>query len=120
MAISALAQDIPIEGENEPPVQEGDEPEPYEDEEFPQWMHDLRRAETIFIGAFPIAMLFSTLSYEAYRGISAALDDDPLSGSEFGSFESNEQTGLLIAGLGLSAILALADFILGKLQTDSK
>lgn len=97
-------------------------PEPYRDEEFPQWLHDLRRAEVILVGAFPLAMLVSTLSYDAYRGARNLVVNGTLvaeAGAEFGSFSADERKGLLIAGAGLSVSVALVDFLIAQMRNSA-
>jgi len=44
-------------------------PKEYTHDEFPQWAHDFRRAETIFFGSLPITFLASTLVYETSIGL---------------------------------------------------
>ncbi len=86
---------------------------PYEDDEFPQWMHDLRRAEVVFIGSFPITLLLASLSYEAFRATRDSIARTPLvDRAEFGSFSSAERTGLLVSGLSLSGLVTIADLII--------
>ena len=89
--------------------------EPYEDEEFPEWLQDLRRAEVVFVGSFPIAMLFSSLAYDGYRLVRSGIEEGGFSGAEIGSYTSDEGVGLLVAGLSVSAIVSILDFVLGKL-----
>lgn len=91
---------------------------PYEEEEFPQWLLDVRRAEVIFIGSFPLSMLLSTLLYEAFRFGKSAVQpgpSDPAANPIFGSFTSEEKNGLIIAGVSVSGIVTILDFILGRL-----
>ena len=92
--------------------------EPYEKAEFPGWLLDLRRAEVIFIGSLPLTLLFSSLSYDGYRLLRAALQPDAIqtAGAEAGSYTPAESSGLLIAGLSVSALVAILDFILGRLE----
>ena len=78
--------------------------EPYTEEEFPIWSHELRRAESIFFGSlvitFPVAMgVYSLASMMGMPGPS----------------EEYQQV-LIQAGIaaGLSLIIADTDWILGK------
>jgi hypothetical protein len=41
-------------------------PTPYVDEEFPEWALELRRFEIITIGAFPIALFFTSFGFDSY------------------------------------------------------
>ncbi len=85
-------------------------PVPYSKDEFPGWLRDLRRAEVITIGAFPITLLFSSLGYQVYRSITGVKTQ----------ITQPEQIGVLLTGVGLAATVALADFILGKIQRPPK
>ena len=82
--------------------------EPYEEEEFPIWSYELRRAESIFFGSlvitFPVSM-----------GIYAL-------GKQLGMPTPSEtyQEVLIEAGIaaGLSAVIAFADWLIGRLSDD--
>lgn len=84
--------------------------EPYEPEEFPQWLWDVRRAERTFIGSFPIVMLIGTLAYEGFRGVKNVVGSAPIGErTEFGSFSPDERKWLLVSGLSLSSIVTAVD-----------
>lgn len=103
VSIPAVAQTTPTEPEYEP----------YDKNEFPQWARDLRRAEVVFIGSFPITLLLASLSYEAFRGIRDTVNAAPIEErSEFGSFSTAETRGLLVAGVSLSGVVTILDLIL--------
>lgn len=50
--------------------------EPYTDAEFEPWVRDLRRAEIIAIGAFPLAYLLGGLGYDYYYYLSNGYPQD--------------------------------------------
>jgi len=92
---------------------DADAPEPYDRDEFPQWLHDLRRAEIVYIGSFPLSMLLTSLGYEAFRALKNALVSAPIEErSEFGSFTVEERRKLLISGLSVSGVVTLIDLVL--------
>ncbi len=78
--------------------------EPYQEEEFPIWSHELRRAESIFFGSlvitFPVAMGVYQL------------------GKQLGMPTPSEtyQEVLVEAGIaaGLSLVIALTDWLIGR------
>ena len=82
--------------------------EPYEEEEFPIWSYELRRAESIFFGSlvitFPVAM-----------GVYAI-------GRQLGMPTPSEtyQEVLVEAGIaaGLSLVIALTDWLIGRFSND--
>ncbi len=89
--------------------------EPYTGDEFPDWLHVVRRAEIILIGAFPITTLFSSLAYDGFRTLRTAAEQGSVAGSansEFGVFTDAESRGILIAGVSLAAIVSLIDFLI--------
>lgn len=51
-----------------PPLRAADdEPEPYSEDEFPQWARDTRRLEIITLGSLPFTTLCASLLYSAWR-----------------------------------------------------
>ena len=80
--------------------------ESYEEEEFPLWTIELRRAESMFCGSLfftvPIASL--TLNLMSNQGII--------------NFENNTQSALvtLTSAAGLSLVVSAVDWILGKME----
>lgn len=78
--------------------------EPYEEEEFPIWSHELRRAESIFFGSFVITLPVSMLIYNiaAYCGMP--------------TFDEEYKNFLVQAGVAasLSLTISLTDWIIGK------
>jgi hypothetical protein len=96
--------------------------EPYEDDEFPEWMHSVRRAEVVFFGAFPITLLFSSLAYDGYKSIRQVVTTGTVtgtSGAEIGQFNSDERLGIFIAGAGLAAAVSLIDFFIIRNEASS-
>lgn len=79
--------------------------EPYEEQEFPQWLHDLRRAESLFIGSLPIAYGAVTLTCSLFEtGERTLTTDDYL-------------TRLAYASM-LSGALVLADYLVGLYEDE--
>ena len=94
---------------------------PYSPDEFPEWLHQLRRAEIVLVGSFPLTMVFTTLSYEGFRLVRSLFAQSNVVGTmaiEFGNFTANEKTGLLLGGVVLSVAVSVVDLILDR--TDSK
>ena len=104
-------------------VEESDEPVPYTPEEFPQWSRDLRRAEIIAVGTFPIAMIVSGLFYDLGRytyysireGESQSQYAPGFISPEGGvGYNEDERIGLIVAGVSVSLIAATVDYLLGR------
>jgi hypothetical protein len=75
-------------------------------DEFPDWMHKVRRAESIFIGSLPLTFGAVTLAANIFSvNTSGSLDNDDY-----------------LFRIGISAAVSfgvvLIDFILGELQND--
>lgn len=98
------------------------QPVPYSPDEFPLWLRQVRRAEVITIGAFPIALLVSSLGYQTVRYAQHGYSRDyspSLFGNSAQPLSNQEKIGILLGAVGLSASVALADFIVGKLTQPS-
>lgn len=95
------------------------QPVPYSPDEFPAWMRQLRRGEVIAIGAFPIALLFSSLGYQlaryAQNGFAQAYAP-AIFGATATPLTNKEKIGVVLGGVGLAIVVALIDFTLGKIQ----
>lgn len=80
--------------------------ESYEEEEFPIWTIELRRAETIFFGSLVFTVPISSLAL----GV--------LSNQGVLNFKNNTQSALvtLSSAAGLSLVVAAVDWIMGKME----
>lgn len=107
-AVAAPAQNQPVPA----PV-----PEPYDPNEFAPELRHLRRGEIVAVGAFPFALLLSTIVYdyarwagdgfsEANAPFGRALDQDP--------FDDDEKVGIVLAAAGVAVAVALADYLIGQ------
>jgi hypothetical protein len=95
-------------------------PAPYEKEEFPEWMHVVRRAEIVLIGSIPITLFFSKMGYQLVRYGINDFNPDYLP-ELFGNHNpipltEKEKRGILISTIIASGVVALTDFILGEVE----
>lgn len=106
-----------------------DDPAPYEADEFPRWARDLRRAEIVALGVYPISYLFTSLCYDLLRftkeSIAAgtvATEYAPLffAPPDAPGYDRDERRGIFIASISVSALVALADYVLGRISLDSE
>lgn len=92
--------------------------EPYQENEFPQWAKDLRRWEIIFFGTIPFSFFYTSFSYDFYRYASNDFDSiyaPAILGNKTPLIRTNSEKLQIIAfSLSLSAVLAFADYLLGK------
>jgi hypothetical protein len=91
-------------------------PEPYKDDEFPQFMKDARRAEIITLGAMPFVTLNTTLGYSMLRywqhDFSSDYVPNPFAKtSDSNGFTEDEQKTILLTSIGISAGIGLTDLI---------
>ena len=95
-------------------------PEEYEKEAFPQALRDLRRAEVILVGSFPLSVLFSKIGLEVYdyaaSGFNSQNTPSILSGGGDSEKSSNSVEKVLITALCVSASITVLDFIKGKIK----
>jgi hypothetical protein len=88
-------------------------PEPYTDDEFPQFMKDARRSEIITLGALPFVTLNVTLGYSIVRYWQHDFSSDyfPNPFSKTSSYSEDEQKAILFTAVGVSAGIGLTDLI---------
>ncbi|MFP4509264.1 MAG: hypothetical protein ACOC4I_00105 [Spirochaetota bacterium] len=94
-----------------------DEPVPYEREEFPQLLRDMRRFEIVTLGSLPLTMLFTSLLYRTYR---IAASDTDISWAETRPTLQSERNTVLGFALSASTIVGLADYLLGLRERRSE
>jgi hypothetical protein len=92
------------------------EPEPYTEEEFPEWMHGVRRFEIITLGTLPFTFLATFLVYDFVRYANSGFNSDY---ALFGStnpvpYTTGEKVGVVVAACSVSLLIALADYLIGK------
>ena len=80
--------------------------EPYEEEEFPLWSYEIRRAESIFFGSFVITLPVSILCYNLAGSFGAPISTNPT---------TSTLTSAAIAG-GLSLAIVGIDYLIGALS----
>lgn len=88
------------------------EPAPYEPEEFPRALRDLRRFEIVSLGSVPLTLLFSSLGYRLYR----VSTEEEMSWRDSGNFTLEQRGRVLTIGLSASLAVGVLDFILGRVE----
>lgn len=93
-------------------------PEPYNKEEFPQALKDLRRFEIITLGSMPFVMLDCNM---VYSGILYAQGQttsyNPLSTA---NYSTEQQLGLILTSLAISTGIGLTDLIVQNIKRNKK
>lgn len=89
-------------------------PEPYNQEEFPQALKDLRRFEIISLGSMPFVMLDCNMVYSGVLYAQGKTNSfNPLSTS---NYTSEQQVGLILTSLGISLGIGLTDLIVQNIK----
>jgi hypothetical protein len=95
-------------------------PAPYEKDEFPGWVRDLRRAEIIFVGSVPFSMFFTFEVYDTWRYVANSLDPSyapwPFRPGSAQQYSSGEKTWLVVSSLSVSLLIAGADWVIGRVN----
>ena len=104
-----------------PIFSEDTSPKPYEEDEFPQTLKDIRRFEIITLGALPFVTLDTTIVYSnlryAQNDFDSAYKPDIFSSS---SFTQDEQKGIILTSLGICVGIGLSDLIVQLIKRSSK
>lgn len=99
-------------------------PEPYKEDEFPGLFKDIRRAEIITLGAMPFITFNVTLGYSFGKFAAHNFDSDyfvnPFSSTDENSFSTDEQIGIILTSIGISAGIGLTDFIVHAVKRNNQ
>lgn len=99
-------------------------PEPYKPEEFPGILHDLRRAEIITLGAMPFITFNVSLGYSfgnyAAHNFDYSYFKNPFAQDSESSYTQDEQIGILLTSIGISAGIGITDFIVHSVKRNKQ
>lgn len=92
-------------------------PEPYLQEEFPSWTHQLRRSEIITLGSLPFTTLGITTVYGLFRYITNGFNREyipnPLAkSSSAANLNEDEQKKIVIASISASLLVGIIDLVI--------
>ena len=97
------------------------EPEEYGEEEFSPVLLDLRRAEIVMLGSFPITFFLTLEAFDVYRFIDHRGDEDsyrygfwPYRSADPAPYSSGEIGAIVATALSASLLIAVADYIIGR------
>ena len=102
------------------------EAEEYAEEEFSPFLRDLRRAEIVMLGSFPITLFASLEIFDIYRYIAtieivdgqvfadASYTPWPFRSPDPAPYSSREITGIFVTALSASLLIAVADYLIGR------
>ncbi len=94
------------------------EPAPYEQDEFPPFLHAVRRFEIITLGSFPVTAVFSYLVYGFVRYAASDFEPDysPIGSTNPVPYAQEEHIGVLAVAGSAALLIALVDFIIGEVR----
>ena len=98
-------------------------PEPYGEDEFPDWANYLRRYEVITLGSLPFTTMGVTTIYTLYRYIDNDFDKkyipNPLAlTSSAANLDSDEQKLILMTAIGTSIVAGTVDLIIHVIRKE--
>ena len=98
-------------------------PEPYGENEFPDWANYLRRYEVITLGSLPFTTMTVTTIYTLYRYIDNDFDKNyipnPLAlTSSAANLDSDEQKFILLTAIGTSIVAGTVDLIIHVIKKE--
>lgn len=96
-----------------------DDPLPYSELEFPKWSRDLRRGEVIFFGSIPFTLLGTSIIYRTVDYF-VELGKPGGGGAAWGNISTDDRLNILYITLGISAAIAIVDYIIGLAQEDKQ
>jgi hypothetical protein len=99
-------------------------PIPYHENEFPQWVKDVRRAEVILIGTIPFTFFLANEIFDIYQYVNMDFDYTytpwPFKSPEAPPYTEEEKMGIIITAVSISASLALIDYIIVRMTREKK
>jgi hypothetical protein len=98
--------------------QEAPEPEEYGEDEFSPFLRDLRRAEIVMLGSFPLTLFLSLEFYDLYRYADSKRDYRyapwPFRAPDAIGYSQKENLGIFLSAVTASLLIATADYIIGR------
>ncbi len=98
-------------------------PAPYEDDEFPQGLKDLRRFEIIAFGSMPFVTLDVNIAYAMGKPVFNCMQSGDWSNYTFtnpltasAEYSSDEIKGVIWTAVGISVGIALTDYIINLVK----
>lgn len=110
IAMFCLSAQIFAQSESTTPV-------PYEENEFPMWAHELRRAEIITFGSMPFVSIGVTLGYGLFLYARQEIPSipNPFS-SRSSSFTADQTRNIVLMTAGISIGYGLTDFLINHIR----
>lgn len=95
-------------------------PEEYRAEEFPPFLRALRRGEIVALGTFPLTLFVSLEGFDLYRFAASGGAPEyapwPFRPPNAVPYEPEQTLGVFLTAISVSALIAAADFVIGRVQ----
>ena len=92
-------------------------PAPYEEDEIPETLKDIRRFEIITLGSMPFVTLDAAIVYNGYKYATGKADKfNPLATADY---KPDEMKRIIITSLCVSAGIGLSDYIIRLIKRKS-
>jgi len=99
---------------------EDTDPEEYAEDEFSPVLRDLRRAEIVMLGSFPLTLFVSLELYDLYRYAESGGDYQyapwPFRPPDAAGYTNRENVGVFLSALSASLLIAVADYVIGRVR----
>jgi hypothetical protein len=114
---------LALPGFAQQPEGDSSEAQEYEEDEFSPFLRNLRRGEIVMLGSFPLTLFLTLEAFDIYRYIENYGTSEsyryafwPYRSPDPAPYSSGEIAGVIVTALSASLIIALADYIVGKVK----
>ncbi len=95
-------------------------PEEYKEDEFPEYLRKIRRAEVIFVGSYPFSLLFTKIGFDLSSYIGSGFERSyapQIFGGSIKEDPGNAETKkILLTSLYVSGAFAVIDYVIGEIK----
>lgn len=118
IALAVLAG--PVHSQQQTDVGSDTDPEGYTEQEFSPFLRDLRRAEIVMLGTFPMTLFLSLEAYDIYRfvdnGGAREYAPWPFRPPDAVGYTGKQKLGVFLAALSTSVLITAADYIISRVK----
>lgn len=110
----------PVHSQQQTDVGSDTDPEGYTEQEFAPFLRDLRRAEIVMLGTFPMTLFLSLEAYDIYRfvdnGGAREYAPWPFRPPDAVGYTGKQKLGVFLAALSTSVLITAADYIISRVK----
>jgi hypothetical protein len=109
-----------VHSQEQPAVGSDTDPEEYSEQEFSPVLRNLRRAEIIMLGTFPVTLFLSLEAFDIYRFAASGGAPEyapwPFRPPGAVGYTEKENLGVFLAAVSTSVLIAAADYIICRVK----